>query len=124
MAPSDLPSDPFAAHEVVLQRAQQEQERRTQDRRKPLPEQTQAEVSFLRRVGLERIAAEVLDVSSSGMRLAAFADHPIAAGDRCTIRLLGEATNPARWATVRWIKPHPMIQVFGVQFDGDTNLTV
>ena len=117
MAQSHLPKDPFAAHEQVMQRAEQVLQQRREDRRKPLPEQAEAEVSVVRRVGMERISAEVLDLSPSGMRLAAFANEQVHEGDRCAITVPGsEATGP-RWATVRWVKPHPMIQVFGVQFD-------
>lgn len=118
MAQSHLPKDPFAAHEQVMQRAEQVFEQRREERRKPLPEQAQAEVSFLRRAGLERIQAEVLDLSSGGMRLAAFANERIEQNDRCAITVRGAQQAEARWATVRWVKPHPMIQVFGVQFDG------
>ena len=117
MTQSHLPKDPLAAHEVVMQRAEQVFEQRREERRKPLPEQSQAEVRFARGLGLERIQAEVIDLSSSGMRLAAFANEQIKAGDRCTISVQGSETTEPRWATVRWIDPHPMIQVFGVEFD-------
>jgi hypothetical protein len=40
MAQSDLPSDPLAAHEVLLQRAEQLYSVRREERRKPLPEQS------------------------------------------------------------------------------------
>lgn len=117
MAQSHLPTDPLAAHQVVMQRAEQVFEQRREQRRKPLPEQAVAEVSVVRRQGTDRIQAEVLDVSSSGMRLAAFANDQIQVGDRCGIAVTGDDANATRWATVRWVKPHPMIQVFGVQFD-------
>jgi hypothetical protein len=117
MAQSHLPKDPLAAHEVVMQRAEQVFEQRLEERRKPLPDQSTAEVRFARGVGLERIQAEVLDISRCGMGLAAFANETILIGDRCTIAVLGTETSEPRWATVRWVDPHPMIQVFGVEFD-------
>lgn len=117
MAQSDLPSDPLAAHEVVMKRAEQLFERRREERRNPLPEQAQAEVGFARGLGLERIQAEVLELSTSGMRLAAFADHQVQQGDRCAITVQGNAKIDGRWAKVIWVNQHPLIQVFGVQFD-------
>ncbi|MEB3235986.1 MAG: PilZ domain-containing protein [Cyanobacteriota bacterium] len=117
MAQSHLPKDPLAASEVVMQRAELMADQRRESRRKPLPEQAQAELSFVRRQGLERIQAEVLDLSSSGMRLAAFANEQIQEGDRCEIAVHANGTVAQHSATVRWVKPHPMIQVFGVQFD-------
>ena len=121
MAQSDLPRDPLAAHEVVMQRAEAVLERRQEERRKPLPEQAQAQVCFVRLKGSECIQAEVLDVSTSGMRLAAFANDTIHQGDRCEIAVQGQDIEGPRWATVRWIKPHPLIQVFGVQFDASAS---
>ena len=117
MTQSHLPRDPLAAHELVMQRAQQVFERRAEERRKPLPEQIKASVSFVRHQAAQSIQAEVLDLSSTGMRLAAFANDTIRQGDRCQIAVLGQEIEPPRWATVRWVKPHPLIQVFGVQFD-------
>lgn len=117
MTQSHLPKDPLAAHEVVMQRAEQVFELRREERRKPLPEQTQAEVRFARGAGLERVKAEVLDISRCGMGLAAFANEKILIGDRCTITVLGSEPSKPRWATVRWVDPHPLIQVFGVEFD-------
>jgi len=61
--------------------------------------------------------AEVLDVSPSGMRLAAFANHSVAQGDRCMITNEAVDTATGRWATVRWVNQHPLIQVFGVQYE-------
>jgi len=121
MAQSHLPSDPLAAHAVVMQRAQQVMERRSDERRKPLPEHAEATVSFTGRPGSASIQAEVLDVSSGGMRLAAFAHAEIQIGDGCLITLAGSPAQAAQKATVRWVKPHPMIQVFGVQFDAPTS---
>lgn len=121
MADSDLPRDPLAAHEVVMQRAEAVLERRNEERRKPLPEQTQAEVCFVRHQGSQSIQAEVLEVSTTGMRLAAFANDSIHQGDRCEIAVQGQDPVVRRWATVRWIKPHPLIQVFGVQFDASAS---
>lgn len=118
MAQSHLPKDPFAAHEQVMQRAEQVQEQRGEERRKPLPEKAVAELSIKRGVAVERIQAEVLDVSATGMRLAAFANEQIREGDQCTILIQDSEYGEPRSATVRWVKPHPLIQVFGVQFDG------
>ncbi len=117
MPQSHLPRDPLAAHEVVMERASQLYEHRTEERRKPLPEQTQAEVQFVRHPVMECIQAEVLDVSPSGMRLAAFAHQQINAGDRCEITVKANPLIVGRWATVRWVDPHKLIRVFGVQFD-------
>lgn len=119
MTQSHLPSDPFAAHELVMQRAEQVFEQRREERRKPLPEQAQADVRVIRSAGVQRIAAEILDVSRSGMRLAAFVDQPLRQGDRCEILIQGATAASGRWATVRWVEPHPLILVFGVQFDPD-----
>ncbi|MEB3235403.1 MAG: hypothetical protein VKM98_08240, partial [Cyanobacteriota bacterium] len=85
MAQSHLPKDPFAAHEQVMQRAEQVREQRGEERRKPLPEKAVAQLSIKRGVAVERIQAEVLDVSPTGMRLAAFANEQIQQGDHCTI---------------------------------------
>jgi hypothetical protein len=118
MAQSDLPSDPLAAHDVLLQRAEQLYNVRREERRKPLPEQSQAEVRLLRGGRVELLSAEILDVSHSGMRLAGFVNQAVQQGDRCEIRVLSSATTAAGvWATVRWVEPHPLIQVFGVEFD-------
>jgi len=122
MTQTHLPSDPFAAHDVVLARAQEAMERRQQERRKPLPEHAQVEVCFFRSKESSSIQAEVLDVSSSGMQIAAFANHQIQSGDRCTITMAAlsepfDRHETLRWATVRWVSQHPFIQVFGVQFD-------
>jgi len=56
-------------------------------------------------------------VSPSGMRLAAFANHSVAQGDRCMITNEAVDTATGRWATVRWVNQHPLIQVFGVQYE-------
>lgn len=117
MPQSHLPNDPLAAHEVLMQRAEQLQERRSQERRNPLPEQAVVELCFVRRRAMQCIKAEVIDLSASGMRLAAFADQQIEAGDRCEISVHSNHNIAGCWATVRWVKPHPLIQVFGVQFD-------
>ena len=61
--------------------------------------------------------AEILDVSDNGMRLAGFADRPVQQGDRCEISVETLNTTISHWATVRWVEPHPLIQVFGVEFD-------
>ena len=104
-----------------MQRAQEVHERRHDDRRKPLPEQAQVTVSIVRARETDVIQAEVLDVSPTGMRLAAFAHSLIQKEDRCEISTFGddELGHAAmhRWATVRWVNQHPMIQVFGVLFD-------
>ena len=117
MTQSHLPRDPFAAHEVVMERAQQVVERRREERRKPLPEEAPVNVCFVRHNTKDMIQAEVLDVSPSGMRLAAFANQNIGQGDRCMIT--NEAVDAAtgRWATVQWVNQHPLIQVFGVQYE-------
>lgn len=117
MTPSHLPKDPFAAHEQVMQRAEQVLEQRREERRKPLPEKAVAEITVQRGLAMARIQAEVLDVSATGMRLAAFANEQIQQGDRCTISVQDSDHCEPRAATVRWVKPHPLIQVFGVQFD-------
>jgi len=117
MAQSHLPSDPFEAHALVVQRAEQEFEQRREQRRKPLPDQAQAIVRLVRSAGVQRVVAEILDESRSGMRLAAFVDHPLRQGDRCEILVQEAQLSGGRWATVRWVEPHPLIQVFGVQFD-------
>jgi hypothetical protein len=118
MAQSDLPSDPLAAHDVLLQRAERLYSVRREERRKPLPEQSQAEVRLVRGSRIELLSAEILDVSHSGMRLAGFVNQTVQQGDRCEIRVLtSAATTASVWATVLWVKPHPLIQVFGVEFD-------
>lgn len=117
MAQSHLPKDPFAAYEQVAQMAQQVLERRGDERRKPLPEQAVAQLNFKRGAATERILAEVLDVSSTGMRLAAFANEQIQQGDHCTLTIQDLELNQPRSATVCWVNPHTLIQVFGVQFD-------
>jgi len=117
MAHSDLPSDPLAAHDVLLQRAAQLNSVRREERRKPLPEQAKAEVRLLRGGRVELLQAEILDVSRSGMRLAGFVDHPVQQGDRCEISVQSVVSTVSHWATIRWVEPHPLIQVFGVEFD-------
>lgn len=117
MAQSQLPKDPFAAYAQVMQKAQQLVERRGEERRKPLPEQAVARLSFQRGVATEHIQADVLDVSSTGLRLAAFAKEQIQQGDHCTITIPAAEPSQPRSATVRWVKSHALIQVFGVQFD-------
>lgn len=116
MPQSHLPRDPFAAHEVVMQRAEQVYEQRQEERRKPLPEHARADVRF-EGLGGVRLSAEVLDVSPSGMRLAAFVDQAVQQGDRCQIVVLGDHASRPRMATVRWVTPHRLIQVFGVEFE-------
>ncbi len=116
MAQSDLPSDPLAAHEVLLQRAEQLYSVRREERRKPLPEQSKAEVRLVRGGRVDLLLVEILDVSHSGMRLAGFVDHKVQQGDRCEITMQSSPTS-SLWATVRWVEPHPLIQVFGVEFD-------
>ena len=117
MPDSNLPRDPLEAHEVVKRRAEELYERRREQRHNPLPEHAQALVSFVRRVGMQTIQAEVLDVSRDGMRLAAFAHQTIEPDDRCQITVEGSDTLINRWATVRWVEAHPLIRVFGVEFD-------
>jgi hypothetical protein len=117
MAQSDLPSDPLAAHEVLLQRAEHLYSVRREERRKPLPEQSKAEVRLVRGGRVDVLLAEILDVSHSGMRLAGFVDHKVQQGDRCEISVQSVASPVSHWATVRWVEPHPLIQVFGVEFD-------
>lgn len=117
MAQSQLPKDPFAAYAQVKQRARLVFERRGEERRNPLPEQAVARLSFQRGVAIVHIQAEVLDVSSTGLRLAAFAKEQIQQGDHCTITIQAAEPDQPRSATVRWVKTHALIQVFGVQFD-------
>ena len=117
MAQSQLPRDPFAAYEQVMQKAQQVFERRGEERLKPLSEQAVARLSFERGDATEHIQADVLDVSSTGLRLAAFAKEQIQQGARCTITIPAAEPNQPRSATVRWVRSHTLIQVFGVQFD-------
>jgi hypothetical protein len=44
-------------------------------------------------------------------------DHRVQQGDRCEISVQSVASQVSHWATVRWVEPHPLIQVFGVEFD-------
>jgi hypothetical protein len=117
MPQSGLPLDPLAAHEVVMQRAQQAYDRRADQRRKPLPDEARAEVRLFRGSVIERLDAEVLDLSSTGMRLAAFVNQRVAVGDRCEIFVGSHHDCRSHHATVRWVEPHPLIQVFGVEFE-------
>jgi hypothetical protein len=117
MAQPDLPSDPLAAHDVLLQRAEKLNSVRREERRKPLPDQSRAEVRLLRGNAAELLVAEILDVSRSGMRLAGFVDKPVQQGDRCEITVQTGVSPISHRATVRWVEPHPLIQVFGVEFD-------
>jgi hypothetical protein len=117
MAQSDLPSDPLAAHDVLLQRAEILNSVRREERRKPLPDQSRAEVRLLHGNAADLLVAEILDVSRSGMRLAGFVDKPVQRGDRCEIRVQTGVITNSHCATVRWVEPHPLIQVFGIEFD-------
>lgn len=109
--------DPFAAHEAVMKRAEQLLDRRGEEHRSPLPENAHAEVCFFNRSRSSLVMAEVLELSAAGMRLAAFADQPVEEGERCEIKFQGCESLQTSLATVRWIKQHPLIQVFGVEFD-------
>jgi hypothetical protein len=117
MAQPDLPSDPLAAHDVLLQRAEMLNSVRREERRKPLPDQSRAEVRLLHGNAADLLVAEILDVSRSGMRLAGFVDKTVQQGDRCEITVQTGVSPISHRATVRWVEPHPLIQVFGVEFD-------
>ena len=124
MAQSQLPTDPLAAHAVLVQRAEHFYDQRNEARRSPLPEEAQVELRLIGARGIQSLVAEVIDVSTTGMRLAAFADQPVQQGDRCQITTVSNGQPLMRWATTRWVQQHPLIQVFGVEFDADAHLEV
>ena len=85
MPESGIPKDPLAAHEVVIQRVRQFDERRKEQRRIPLPDEATVNVTMFRNQWIHRFAAEVIEIGMRGMRLAASVDQDIRLGDHCEI---------------------------------------
>jgi len=102
-----------------MERAQQLQDQRREQRFKPLPEQSQASFRLLSQPFQGPWSAEIIDMSTGGMRLAAFVDAPIQQGDGCVITVENSVAPSERRGTVRWLEAHALIKVFGVQFEDE-----
>jgi c-di-GMP-binding flagellar brake protein YcgR len=64
------------------------------------------------------LRGEILDISADGMKIALSGSHPIALHQICRIRAGDpDATVYRLTGNVRWVDTHPLITVFGIQFD-------
>ncbi|NDC34295.1 MAG: hypothetical protein EBZ51_02635 [Synechococcaceae bacterium WB9_2_112] len=115
MPESGIPKDPLAAHEVVIQRVRQFDERRKEQRRIPLPDEATVNVTMFRNQWIHRFAAEVIEIGMRGMRLAASVDQDIRLGDHCEISFSTSQLSGRNRMVVRWLQTHELIQVFGVE---------
>jgi hypothetical protein len=77
-----------------------------------------AKVCLAAASALDQIDADVIDLSSNGLRLAVHAGATPAIGMTCRIQLSpdGQRVLQVR-GQIRWVEHHPLIIVFGVQLD-------
>jgi hypothetical protein len=117
MPQAGIPKDPLAAHEAVMQRVRQFDERRKEQRRIPLPGEARVNVTVFRNQLIHCFAAEVIEIGPRGMRLAASVDQDIRLGDHCEISFSSSQLSGRNRMVIRWLQTHALIQVFGVEVE-------
>jgi PilZ domain len=70
----------------------------------------------------ELIDADVIDVSSSGMRLAVSSVYKPKQGTTCIVQLTPDGCqNLQLQGEIRWMEEHPLITVFGVLLEPESD---
>ncbi len=119
MIPQDLLEFRFAL--TKLQTLEVSSDRRKHTRYAPSGWLTTAKVRFAS-ADEQLHDADVVDLSSSGIRLALPPGTSFGEGDRCQIILAPNASTT--WVLdgeIRWVTLHPYITVFGVLLDPDNS---
>jgi hypothetical protein len=71
--------------------------------------------------GESPLTGEILDISADGMKVALSGAHPIAVNQICRIRAGNpDSTMYRLTGNVRWVDSHPLITVFGIQFEASS----
>lgn len=70
---------------------------------------------------LQPLVGEILDISVDGMKIALNGAHPIDRNQSCRIiAAVPDAPGAAAYrlvGNVRWVDSHPLVTVFGIQFE-------
>jgi PilZ domain len=91
-------------------------DRRCEKRYAPKGSLSKATVSLMAHPGL--LDADVIELSPNGMRLAVAPGIRCKTGDRCLIEIQPTLQTCLKLqAEIRWVEEHPLITVFGVQFE-------
>ena len=94
------------------------EDRRQEPRFTPIGPLAKAKVCLAAASALDQIDADVIDLSSNGLRLAVHAGATPAIGMTCRIQLCPDGRRILQVrGQIRWVEHHPLIIVIGVQLD-------